>query len=62
MTTLQKIEKQGYKVKACIQNHKGKLTIGSFAAMKDNKVIARSKISDLYKAIKKNKWPNTLKP
>ncbi len=54
MTTLQKIEKQGYRVKPCIYQMNGKFTIGSFAAIKGSHIITRSKISLLYKAIKKS--------
>ena len=53
MTTLQKIEKQGYKVKPCVYNLNGVFKIGAFAAIKDSRIITRSKISLLYKAIKK---------
>ena len=53
MTTLQKIEKQGYKVKPCVYNLNGVFKIGAFAAIKDSQIITRSKISLLYNAIKK---------
>ncbi len=53
MTTLQKIEKQGFKVKPIVQNRNGVFTIGAFSAMRESHIITRSKISLLYKAIKK---------
>jgi hypothetical protein len=53
MTTLQKIEKQGYKVKPIVQSLNGVFTIGAFSAMRESHIITRSKISLLYKAIKK---------
>jgi len=53
MTTLQKIEKQGFKVKPIIQNRNGVFTIGGFSAIRESHIITRSKISLLYKAIKK---------
>lgn len=53
MTTLQKIEKQGYKVKPIVQSLNGVFKIGAFSAMRESHIITRSKISLLYKAIKK---------
>jgi hypothetical protein len=58
MTTLQKIEKQGYKVKPLVYNLNGVFKIGSFAAIKDSRIITRSKISLLYKAITKTNQSN----